>query len=135
MAVKSAGDHISIGIQNCTYKLTDEADEAGFFLDCDQAAAYREKKGLCYGVLGIEALGFLRKGQRALHLLKRYRSDHVYSPNESQFRQRPLPFLLAPDAFEIAFVQFFDTAGNCSAVSSSSARLQQCRRLSTCRAA
>ena len=72
MAVKSAEDHISIEMQNCTYKLTDEADEAGSFLDSDQAAAYREKKGLCYGVLGIEALGFLRKGQRALQFFKCY---------------------------------------------------------------
>ena len=72
MAVKSAEDHISIEIQNCAYKLTGKANKAGLFLDRDQATAYREKKGLRYSVLGIEALGFLRKGQRALQLFKCY---------------------------------------------------------------
>ena len=72
MAVKSAEHHISIEIQNCTYILTDKANKPGLFLDRDEAAAYREKTGLRYGVLGIEALGFLRKGQRALQLFKCY---------------------------------------------------------------
>ena len=59
-------------MQNCTYQLTDKANKPGLFLNRDQAAAYREKKGLRYGVLGIEALGFLRKGQRVLQLFKCY---------------------------------------------------------------